>query len=597
MNTRDPNPSGLARGTRLQFDGYVLDLDRGCLLFDGDEIVLRPKTFAVLRHLVDNFGRLVSKDELFAAVWPNVAVTDDTLVQSIGELRRAIGDHGSQLIKTVPRRGYRFEGVVTDANATTLSGNGAARDALSAATSEQGVTGAAPASNRQSLRAGFLAVGAAMAAVLGYGVWSGSPIGGLSSDTHSWIRLGTRTPDAVAKPAIAILPFLNQSNDPAREYFADGITQDLITALGRFSDLTVMSWNAVSNHRRASASPGEIAERLGVRYQVEGSVAQTGERLRIAAQLVASDGRVLWSARFDEPYSDLLVLQDQITVQVAGALAIRVTEIERRRMLVKPSASLAAYDSVLRARPALQRPARAELVQARVLLRRAIELDPNYAEAYAALAEAYFTSSSMGWAESPSETVNSAEEMANKALALDGSNVRAHTILGRIHIFFQRYEQARAEMDRAISLNPSDAHALADRGNNRMWVGEREAAIADLELALRIDPELATMDRFALSLAYYLKGQYDAAVEQAELNLQRANGANFTRVVLASAYAEQSNLVEVERVVAAIHRLDPTFDAEAFGSKLLRPDDLAHLRDGMRKAGLYGEAAGQRSEP
>ncbi len=266
-------------------------------------------------------------------------------------------------------------------------------------------------------------------------------------------------------------------------------------------------------------------------------------------------------------------------------------------MLAKPSASLAAYDYVLRARPALQRPARADLVQARAFLRRAIELDPTYAEAYAALAETYFTSTSMGWAESPSEAVNRAEEMANKALALDDSNVRAHTILGRIHIFFQRYEQARAEMDRAISLNPSDAHALAGRGNNRMWLGEPDAAIADLELALRIDPELAAMDRFALSLAYYLKGHYDAAVEQAELNLQRTDSANFTRVVLAAAYAEQNNAIEVERVVAAIHRLDPTFDAASFGSKLLRPDDLAHLRDGMGKAGLYSEAPRRRSEP
>src|SRR6476659_2943871 len=149
MTDRNADPPAQADAKRLQFDRFVLDLHRGCLLLDGDEIVLRPKTFAVLRHLVDNFGRLVSKDDLFAAVWPNVAVTDDTLVQSIGELRRAIGDHGSQLIKTVPRRGYRFEGVVTDANAATLSGNGAVRDALSAATSEQGVTGAAPASNRQ----------------------------------------------------------------------------------------------------------------------------------------------------------------------------------------------------------------------------------------------------------------------------------------------------------------------------------------------------------------------------------------------------------------------------------------------------------------
>ena len=198
---------------------------------------------------------------------------------------------------------------------------------------------------------------------------------------------------------------------------------------------------------------------------------------------------MLWSARFDEPYSDLFVLQDKVTMQVAGVLAIRVTEIEQRRVLAKPGANLASYDFLLRARPALQRPTRAELVQARSLLHRAIEIDPNNAAAYAALAETYFTATSMGWTKSPSEAVDRAEAMANKALALDKSDVRAHIILGRIHIFYQRYEQARAEIDRAIALNPNDAHALAGRGNIRMWLGETDAAIGDLELALRIDPE------------------------------------------------------------------------------------------------------------
>jgi len=403
--------------------------------------------------------------------------------------------------------------------------------------------------------------------------------------------------ETMERPAIAILPFLNQDNDTAREYFADGLTQDLITALGRFPELTVMSWNAVSAYRRASATPGEIARHLGVRYQVEGSVLQTGDRVRVAAQLVDSDGRVLWSARFDEPYSDLFVLQDKVTTQVAGVLAIRVTEIEQRRVLAKSGTNLASYDYLLRARPALQRPTRAELVQARSLLRGAIEIDPNYAAAYAALAETYFTATSMGWAESPSEAVGRAEDMANKALALDESDVRAHIILGRIHIFYQRYEQARVEIDRAIALNPNDAHALAGRGNIRMWLGETDAAIKDLELALRIDPELIAMDRFALSLAYYLKGRYDAAIEQASLNLQRTEGASFSRVVLAAAYAEQKEESEAARVVAAIHRLDPTFDARDFGSKFLRSEDLARLRDGMRKAGLYAEETDQHSDP
>jgi adenylate cyclase len=234
----------------------------------------------------------------------------------------------------------------------------------------------------------------------------------------------------------------------------------------------------------------------------------------------------------------------------------------------------------------LQRPARAEIVDARALLQRAVALDPNYAAAYAALAETYYAATSMGWAESPTEVMSLAEETANKALGIDETDVRARVILGRIHMFRQRYDQAKAEMERAIAINPNDAHGLAGRGNIRMWLGQTDAALEDLELARRIDPELNAMDRFALSLAYYLKGRYGAAIEEAELNLRLTAGASFSRIALAAAYAEENQAEDAARVVAAIRRLDPTFDPQDFGTKFLQPADLERLRDGLRKAGL-----------
>ena len=225
-----------------------------------------------------------------------------------------------------------------------------------------------------------------------------------------WKSLGTfpfaraisrKAAEAGTKPAIAILPFVNQSDDSAREYFADGLTQDIINALGRFPELTVMSWNAVFPYKGKDRKPRRDRPQLAVRYQVEGNVRQTGDRVRVNAQLVDADGQVLWSASFDEALADVFALQDKITTQIAGTLAIRVTQIEQRRVFAKPTESLEAYDYVLRARPALQRPARASIVEARALLRRAIQLDPNYAAAYAALAETYHIAISMGWAESP----------------------------------------------------------------------------------------------------------------------------------------------------------------------------------------------------
>jgi adenylate cyclase len=578
MTTDNFNSLVQVQAKRRRFDRYVLDLDRGSLLFDGSEIALRPKTFAVLHYLVDNCGRLVSKDELFAAVWPNIAVTDDALVQSIGELRRALGDDGARLIRTIPRRGYRFE---SDVWVVDSVGQPSA-EAVSVAAASLDATRSSTPGARIRL---FAALGVAV--VLAGMLWAGVGIDWKSLNAPGYAsRSATKNPEMVAKPAIAILPFANQGGDAARDYFADGLTQDIINALGRFSELTVMSWNAVSPYKGRAASPGEIARSLAVRYQVESNVLRTANRVRVTAQLVDSDGRVLWSGRFDEALADLFALQDKITTQIAGALAIRVTEVEQRRVLAKPTESLEAYEYVLRARPALQRPTRADLVEARVLLRRAIALDPNYAAAYASLAETYHIAMVMGWAESPADTLSRAEELANKALSINDSEVRARIILGRVHIFHHRYEQAKAEMDRAIAINPNDALGLAGHGNLLMWLGQTDAAIEVLELARRIDPELNALDRNALSLAYYLKGRYDSAIEEAKLNLRRTTAANFSRIVLAAAYAERNQAEDAARVVTEVRRLDPTFDPREFGSKFLSSADLEHLRDGIRKAGL-----------
>ena len=570
MSERGSGSPAEAPAKRLRFDRHVLDLDRGCLLLDGAEIALRPKTFAVLRHLVENAGRLVSKDELFAAVWPNLAVTDDALVQSIGELRRALGDDGARLIKTIPRRGYRLD-VTVSAAADTVQPALPAPAARSAG---------APHAWRIGLSAAALVAVLLAAGVVWSGVRSDWRILGVLGSS------GPARPDIGKRPAIAVLPFVNQSGDPARDYFADGLTQDIIYALGRFPELTVMSWNAVFPYRGKPASPADISRSLAVRYQVEGSVVQAGDRVRVTAQLVGADGQVLWSQRFDEALPDLFAMQNRITAEVAGAMAIRVSQIEQRRVLDRPTGNFEAYDYVLRARPALQRPARAKNIEARALLRQATALDPSYAAAHAALAATYYLDVSLGWAESPAANLRRAEELAIKALSLNDAEVVAHIVLGRVHMFYQRHEQALAEMERAIAVNPNDAAALAGRGNVLMWMGQTDAAIESLELAQRIDPELNALDRFALSLAYYVKHRYDAAVEQSQINIRKSEAAHFSRVVLAAAYAQQNRSEDAGRVVALIRRTDPTFDPRAFGNKFLNPTDLEHLRDGFRKAGL-----------
>jgi adenylate cyclase len=534
----------------IAFGRYVLDLSRGCLLSDGREIPLRPKTFSVLTYLAQRPGQLVSKDELFEAVWPNLVVGDDTLVQSIGELRRALGDADARLITTVPKRGYRLD------------------------------FESAPPERRHARRAlrwhwGYGLAAPLVVALVFAGIWFATS------------RNASRVPPESSRPAIAILPFQNQPDDPSREYLADGLTQDLIYSLGQFSELTVMSWNAVASYKGAVAQPGEIARVLAVRYQVEGSLRFSGDRIRVSAQLVNVQGRVLWSARYDEPAADVFALQDRITREIAGALAIRVTEFEQRRAASQEKANFDAYDFLLRARPALQRPTRAGLVEARELLRQAIALDPGYAAAHAALGETFHAAVSMGWAENPDEYWQRVQRHTDDALKADADNVRALVLRGRRFIAYNRYAEAEREIERAIVINPNDAEALAGRGNVLVWLGRTDEAIETLELALRIDPELNTYDRFALALAYYLKKRYPDAIEMAELNLRKSPDAHFNRVVLAAAQAQAGRAADAERTADVLKSRDPTFDAMSFGNKFRNPKDLARLREGLNKAGIY----------
>ena len=270
------------RPKQLRFDRYLLDLNRGCLFLAENEISLRPKTFAILRHLVENPSRLVSKDELFAAVWPNLAITDDVLVQSIGELRRALGDDGARLIRTVPRRGYRFESPVsviaavdpfaTDGAPTSRAfQDGANSPKLPARNHAAKFFTPAHAGRSGRLLAGLVVSILLIAGVVGTGI--GPKFLGLLNSEHQ----SAENAGFGAKPAIAVLPFLNEGAVSGHEYFAEGLTEDIINLLGQFSGLTVMSWNAVFPYKGKPVSPerSPAVSRCATRWKAASSKRET----------------------------------------------------------------------------------------------------------------------------------------------------------------------------------------------------------------------------------------------------------------------------------------------------------------------------------
>ena len=436
---------------------------------------------------------------------------------------------------------------------------------------------------RQRRRGLRLMIGAAailaVVAVAAYGF--------LDSRAISILPWSAGDPAPPTRPSVAVLPFVNQSGDPANDYFSDGITEDIISALGRFSALTVMTYNATLPYKGKAAQPADVGRELGVRYLVEGSVRRAGDRVRVSTRLTeAQHGIVLWSQEFDAQLADVFAVQDTITRRVAGTLAASLTRVEQQRAFAKPTDNLDAYDLVLRGRARLWQGTRSSNREARQLFEQALGLDPNYAAAYSGLGLAYLEMAQNGWTEFPGEMLARAEEHARKALSHDADNLEAHLILSDVHSSQLQHDRALVEVDRALALNPSDAASHSQRGNILLWAGRIEEAVVELETAFTLNPRLPPGDAFSLGLAYYTARRHDDAVRLLEREALRNPDYLYFPVLLAAAYAELGRAADADRAAEMARRRFPLIDPTTFGSRFRNSADHDYLVDGLRKAGL-----------
>jgi TolB-like protein/lipoprotein NlpI len=382
-----------------------------------------------------------------------------------------------------------------------------------------------------------------------------------------------------------VLPFANQSGDAADNYFSEGITGDIINALGRFPTLTVKAASLAVPLK--DKVPAEVGRSLGVRYLVEGSVRRAADRVRVSTRLTdAPQGTVLWSEQFEKQLKDIFDVQDAITLHVAGTLAANVTRLEQQRALAKRPENLDAYDLVLRGRAALLRWSRSENREARQLFEQALRLDPNYAAAYAWLGLAYRYMATLGWTEFPDEMLARAEEVARKALSLDPESIAAYQVLSRVHTVRLQYDLALAETDRALALNPSDSESHAARGDALLWMGRVDEAIAQLEIAFALNSNLSAADAFALGLTYYLSRRLEDAVQFLEREALRNPDYIYTSVLLAAAYGQLGRAADAQRMAEEVRRRLPIFDARTYGSRLQNRAHRDYVTEGLAKAGL-----------
>jgi adenylate cyclase len=530
----------------------------------GEAVRLEPKAIEVLRYLAERPGQVVGREALLSAIWPGVVVGDDALTQAIIKLRRALGDdaHSPRYIETISKRGYRL---------------------IAAVSPPVGASPAAPDGNRVFPRSRKkLAIVAAVilsgvaVAVLVAGIAGRWPI---APDSRSSLA-------ASSPPTIAVLPLSNLSGDARRDYFSDGLTEDIINALGRFSALRVLSRNAVEPFRTRVATPQAVGSELGARYVLKGSVREGGGRIRVAVELSdTGKGTVLWSDRYEGEGRDVFEIQDRIVTSIVGTLAVKVSQLERDRTSKMPVRNLEAHDLVLRARALIYLVTRETNRQARELLERAVQLEPEYAEAYVALAHAEYRRGDQGWVEDGEASLRRTEEYARRAIGLRdvGAHARAHAQLARVHAHRFQIEEALAEAERAVALNPSDAVALYARGSTLLWMGRAEEGTAVLEAAHRFDPSL---DDAMLPLGYYLQGRYREAIAAADTRIARKPEVVFVRAVRAAALGQLGEIEEAGRAVEELRRRAPFARAENFGLYLRKPDDIARLHEGLRKAGL-----------
>jgi TolB-like protein/Tfp pilus assembly protein PilF len=396
-------------------------------------------------------------------------------------------------------------------------------------------------------------------------------------------------------PSIAVLPFVNMSGDAEQEYFSDGITEDIITALAHFRDISVIARNSSFAFKGQSPDVAEIGRKLGVQYLVEGSVRKAGGKVRITAQLVdASTGVHIWAHRYDRDLEDIFAVQDEVTETVVGTLAGRLETAGVERARKKPTTSLTAFDYLLQGRKLVYRYNREDNAKARELLEKAIELDPDYAEAHAWLSETYMTDWDGGWARDPDACLERGTEIAERAVALDDSDSRAHSQMGWVLVYRRRYEQAWPHIERALALNPHEPDMMMVLSFYEFWSGNPEAGLAKAKEAMRLDP----FGRYGvpLGIAHYSLRNYEDAVTA--LNTVRAK----LPMVIAWRAASYARLGQDEQARLAAEEFVEVASAgmAASGAPLpeswlefltqrapyKRREDMDHYLDGLREAGL-----------
>jgi TolB-like protein len=509
------------------FEAYALDPGTRELRRGTELIPLEPQVFDLLVFLIENRDRVVSKDDLMAAVWQGRIVSESTLTSRINAARKAIGDSGEDqtLIRTVARKGFRFVGSL--------------RDELAAA--------AAPAKP--------------------------APASALPE-----------------RPSIAVLPFVNMSGDPEQDYFSDGISEDIITALSKLRWFLVIARNSSFIYKGKSVHLKQIADELGVSYVVEGSVRKSGDRVRITAQLNdAATGSHLWAERYDRSLADVFAVQDEITEAIVAAIEPQIYAAENFHAQRKAPDSLDAWDLVMRALSHYWRVTRQDNVVAQALLEKAISIDPNYGQALGVLATSYMFTAHMGWMDMAT-AMATAERSALAAIRADSEDPWAHNALGHVYLFARRFDDSLAEFETALRLNPNFALAQGYYGLSLAYSGRWQEANEAARRAIRLSPRDPYLGVYYGIVAYaqFIGRNYDEAIKFSREGIRQRNDFVGGHRVLTAAAAMAGQTELAKTALQELRRAQPNISLAWIAANMpIRHDaERDHYLEGFRRAGL-----------
>jgi TolB-like protein len=521
----------------FHFADFTLDPDRLELRRGGVACDIEPQVFSLILHLIQERSRVVAKDDLIAAVWGGAVISDSALNARISAARRALDDDGKSqsVIRTFPRRGFRFVAEVTTDDASGARDN----------TAPSNITVPAEAEAQHA-----------------------------------------------PNPVIAVLPFDNLSADPEQQYFADGISEDIITALTKHRWLLVIARNSSFAFRGRATDMRQIARDLGADYLVEGSVRKLGARVRITAQLIHGvTGAHIWAHHYDCALDDLFDVQDDIIATIAGRIEPELGEYERSHVKSAAPRDLGAWDCYHLGLARFYKFSEADNAEAQNLFRRSIELDPNFGLAHSWLAYAITLRAVYFEADLTPDMLAEANAAIRRALEIDDQDAVAHFAAGRVLLACCDYDAALRELETAIDLNPCLAQAYCGLGDSLAYEGRMDEAIGQFEKAIQLSPHDPFRWAFFSyrALAHLFLKDFESAEEWADKAVRVPNSHYWANAHLVVALSHQDRPEATQTALEQLLTHKPGFTCAAARNRLFyikRPDQLSLYLDGLRAAGL-----------